>query len=349
MNRLKKINISLVLIIAILAASLGLAGCKGKVYLTTGLNKNELIKVSGQVVPMSLGKLILAVEKNSYSEGMKDDIWKTTVDGETLEKRLKDTVINQLSELKTISMLAVEKNIALTTSEKEKIQTAGKEFYESLKKEEIDSLGITKEDINTLYEYFTLSERLYELTTSSIDVEISDEEARVIKVQYCYVRNYYCDENNVEHKLDKDGLKAARAKIDEAYNKITNGGDFSLISKEYSDDTIYEYEFGRGEMDENFEKQAFLLENGQVSGVVEGEKGFYIIKCISNYEELKTEENKRELLKKYKNKAFTDMYEPYIQKQTFEYNKSYDDIDINSIVFNNSKLYEIYAKYFEEQ
>lgn len=33
----------------------------------------------------------------------------TTVDGETLEKRLKDTVINQLSELKTISMLAVEK------------------------------------------------------------------------------------------------------------------------------------------------------------------------------------------------------------------------------------------------
>lgn len=58
---------------------------------------------------MSLGKLILAVEKNSYSEGMKDDIWKTTVDGETLEKRLKDTVINQLSELKTISMLAVEK------------------------------------------------------------------------------------------------------------------------------------------------------------------------------------------------------------------------------------------------
>lgn len=44
----------------------------------------------------------------------------TTVDGETLEKRLKDTVINQLSELKTISMLAVEKNIALTTSEKKR-------------------------------------------------------------------------------------------------------------------------------------------------------------------------------------------------------------------------------------
>lgn len=349
MNKLKKINISIILIVTLLITGFSLAGCKGKVYLTTGLNKDELLKVSGQAVPMSLGKLILAVEKNSYQEGMKSDIWKTTVDGETLEKRLKDTVINQLSELKTMSMLADYKDITLTATEKEKIQDAANEFYKSLTDEEIKSIGITKEDIYTLYEYFTLSEKLYELTTSSVDVEISDEEARVIKVQYCYVRNFYLDENNVEHKLDADGLNAARAKIDEAYSKIINGDDFSLISKEYSDDTIYEYEFGRGEMDENFEREAFLLENGQVSGVIEGEKGFYVIKCISNYEELKTQENKKELLKNYKNKAFTDMYEPYMQKQTFEYNKDYDSIDINSIVFDNKQLYEIYAKFFEEQ
>lgn len=349
MKKLKKIYLSIILIITFVGSSC-MTGCDGKVYLTTGLNEDELIKVSGQIVPMSLGKLILAVEKNSYSEGLKADIWKMEADGVTLEERLKDTVINQLAELKTISMLAQEKNISLTVTEKEKVKTAAKEFYEGLTKEEVTSLGITEEDVRSLYEYFAVSQRLYELITGGVEIEISDEEARVIRVQYCYVRNFYYDEKNAEHGLDEYGLKAARDKIEEAYDKVIKGADFSLIAKEYSDDTVYEYEFGRGEMTENFENQAFLLENGQVSGIVEDEKGFYIIKCISNYEELKTEENKKELVKKYKNKVFTEMYEPYMREQTYEYNnKKYDAIDINSIVFNNKNLYEIYAQYFEEQ
>lgn len=336
-------------ILLIMAVGFITAGCNGKVYFTTGFNNDEMIKVSGEVVPMSLGRLILAVEKSNYASELGDEIWKLEIDGESLWEKLKQTVKIQLSELKTISMLAKEKNILLSVSENEKINNATEEFYNSLSEEEREALGITKEDVRTLYEYFRVSEKLYELTTNGITVEISDEEARVIKVQYCFVKKYYYDENNNEKQLDSEGVEAARKIIEEANEKIKTGTDFSLIAKEYSDDTIYEYEFGRGEMEQNFENAAFSLENGEISDIVESEKGFYIIKCLNSYEELKTEENKVELLKKYKNKAFHDMYEPFMAEQTYEYNdKEYNNIDIDSLVLNNNKLYEIYSQYLEE-
>lgn len=336
-------------ILLVMVMSFSISGCNGKVYFTTGFNKDELIKVSGEVVPMSLGKLILAVEKERYTSGLGEEIWKLQISGESLWEKLKQNVKIHLSELKTISMLAQQKNILLSTSENEKIDKAAWEFYNGLSEEERMSLGVTKEDIKTLYKYFRVSEKLYELTTNGVTVEISDEEARVIKVWYCFVKKYYYDEDNRKILLDTKGIEAARSKICEASEKINAGTDFSLIVKEYSDDVVYEYEFGRGELEQNFENTAFSLENGEISDIVENEDGFYIIKCISSYEELKTEENKNDLLKNYKNKAFRDMYETFMVDQTYEYNdKEYDNINIDSLVLNNNKLYEIYSQYLEE-
>lgn len=346
MKRKSKLLLNYLLVVIYIVCAFG---CNGKVYLTTGLDADQLLKVSGEVVPISIGKLILATQRNNYQEELGEEIWKVNVDGVSMEEKLKEVVKLKLAELKTISMLAKEKNILLSNSEKENISKAAEAYYGELTEEEKESLGITKEDIYTLYEYFRVSEKLYDLTVNSADVEISDEEARVIKVQYCFVKTYYIDENNNEIELDEDGKAAAENRIHEAYTRLQSGTDFSVIAKEYSDDTIYEYEFGRGEMEKNFEDAAFQLENGGISEIITGEKGFYIIKCINSYDELKTEENKRQLLEEYKNKAFMDMYEPFLNKQTYEYNdKEYNSIDINSLILDNSKLYEIYSQYVEE-
>lgn len=341
-NKIAKLLLSIMLIIS-------LTGCGGKVFLTTGLDADQLLKVSGQVVPMSLARLILATEVLNYTEEFGEEIWNVQVEGDNLSEKLKSTVKQQLAELKTISMLANQKNIKLTNGEKEKLDKAAKEFFSQLSEEEIASLAITEQDVYTLYEYFLLSEKIYNLVTDAVDIEVSDEEARVIRVQYCFVRNYYLDESNNKVLLTGDGKIAAENRIAEAYQKMIQGNDFTVIAKQYSDDTVYEYEFGRGQMETTFEETAYSLENGETSEIIECENGYYIIKCIEDYVELKTEENKTALLQQYKTEEFLKLYEPFLKNQTYEYNdKEYEKINIADLKLEHNNLYKIYSQYVEE-
>ena len=81
-----------------------------------------------------------------------------------------------------------------------------------------------------------------------------------------------------------DAQKAeARKKIEDVQQKIKNGGDFAELAKEYSEgpsnvrggDLGY---FRRGQMVKPFEDAAFALQPNEVSGVVETQFGYHIIK-----------------------------------------------------------------------
>ena len=90
-------------------------------------------------------------------------------------------------------------------------------------------------------------------------------------------------------RLDQqpDQIKA-RQKIDEAYEKLKNGGDFNELAKEYSDDKItsskggYLGFFGINRYEKDFENAAFALENdGDYTQPVQTSIGWHIIKRIS--------------------------------------------------------------------
>ncbi len=79
-----------------------------------------------------------------------------------------------------------------------------------------------------------------------------------------------------------DDIEANRAKAEEALAKYRSGEMTmeKLIGSIYNEDISMGYEgnyFTRGEMDVAYEDAAFALEVGQVSDVIEGENGFYII------------------------------------------------------------------------
>lgn len=75
----------------------------------------------------------------------------------------------------------------------------------------------------------------------------------------------------------------ARAKIDGLRSEIADGGDFAALAKEQSDCPSSEQggdlgRFGKGEMVPAFDSAAFKLSPGELSGVVETDFGFHIIK-----------------------------------------------------------------------
>ncbi|WP_456432149.1 peptidylprolyl isomerase [Thermosulfuriphilus sp.] len=100
----------------------------------------------------------------------------------------------------------------------------------------------------------------------------------------------------------------ARREAEEILARVKAGEDFAALAKQYSDDPGSRAKggdlgfFSRGEMIEPFEKAAFALKVGQVSGVVESPFGYHIIKVeerrpaeIPSYEKVKKQVRDRAL------------------------------------------------------
>lgn len=77
----------------------------------------------------------------------------------------------------------------------------------------------------------------------------------------------------------------ARARADSLLERLRNGENFARLARQYTDDEATRDqggdlgEFGRGTMLPEFERAAFMMRAGEISGLVKTEVGYHIILC----------------------------------------------------------------------
>jgi peptidyl-prolyl cis-trans isomerase C len=126
--------------------------------------------------------------------------------------------------------------------------------------------------------------------------------------------------------------KAAKEKAEELLKKVQGGGDFAAIAKESSDcpssakggDLGF---FSKGQMVPEFEKAAFELKKGEISGVVKTKFGYHIIKVTDKKEarqmtldEVK-DQIKDQLMREKQKTAFDDYTNNLKSKATIKINE----------------------------
>jgi len=85
-------------------------------------------------------------------------------------------------------------------------------------------------------------------------------------------------------KITEDAKFIAKEKAEKLLDSVKLGMDFSELAKKYSDDSLSAIQGGslgkskKGSFVKEFEDAAFLLKPGEVSGIVETEFGYHIIK-----------------------------------------------------------------------
>ena len=108
-----------------------------------------------------------------------EEIWHVQVDESTLDERFKDIVMARIARIKAMNLLAEEHEVKLDATEEAIARRAAQEYMTSLGTEQAETLHVNEDLIYTMYAEYALANKVYEVLTSDVNPEISDDEAKL--------------------------------------------------------------------------------------------------------------------------------------------------------------------------
>lgn len=304
-----------------------LAGCKKGVALIAD-GKVE----KGYTLPQIM--VVAMTEKNRYEEVCTTQIWEVEVqegeEKESFSSLLTEQIRSFMEEMKIMNLLAQEKGVDLTSEERSDMEQAAEEYYKNLTAEDIRYMEVTKEDVQTVFEDYRLADKLVGELTGDVSLEVSDSEAKVISIQQART---------------EDGQAAKLL----AENASAEGADFQKCASD-AGISVTARQLGRAEESRQFEDAAFALTAGQVSGVIEEDGAFYVLKCVSDYDEAATLERKERIYEERKMKAFTEIYDEFKDGVNLAYSDdAWEKLDFSEDgIAENADFFELYHKYTQQ-
>lgn len=333
---MKRKFITLCLVAALFSTTL--MGCTiGNTEIVLNMNsvgRNHVFSINGTKCTKDEARLYLCNYQNIYGTAYGLNLWdydySKVEEGASLEEYVKDVTLAELASIMCMEQLAQQQELTLTEEELEKIAAATNEYYESLSREEISYIGLDKNELKGFYEKYAIAQKLYNTLTQGVNEEVSDDEARVIRIQQIYVKS-----------------EEAATQVQQ---KLANGEKFDSLASNYNEAGVIEKNLARGEYPEAVDKVVFHLDNGEESGMIATDEGYYFIKCLNKFDEELTEANKENIIVKRREEQFDDKYIEFVETSQFELNESVWDsikVDTSGKITTNS-FFEVYEKYFTE-
>ena len=265
-----------------------LAGCGPREASMEGERAAEADYTQGQIM------VIAATERNRYQNIYTSQLWQVEADpeGNTFEEVLKDQMGRFLVELATVDQMAQEQGVELTSQEEDSLKSLSQEYYAGLTQEDLDYIGVAQDEVYDLYCMYYRADKMVEEMTQGQNLEVSDAEAKVIEIQ----------------QIRLDTREEAEEVLTLAQEE---GADFASLGARYSTDSQLARSMEWSEEMDALGEAAFALEQDAVSGIVEQDVGYYILKCVNAYDQEATAVRKERLAQEKKSEAFSGIYEPY--------------------------------------
>lgn len=272
--------------LAAILCMLFLTGCKGGLSMVADSKETK-----GYSLPQSM--IIVATERNRYQQVYTNQLWDVVLeDGTSFQTYLLEQVQTFLQNMKTMTLLAKDQSITLTSAEKDQVRRLSDTYFSGLSQDDIDYMNISLDDVITLYQEYYLANKVVNELTKELNLEVSDSEAKVISIQLIQLS-------------DSETASQVYESV------IAEGSDFAPLAKEHSTDPQTERQLGRGEVSKALEDAAFSLTPGSISPVIVSDGTHYIIKCINDYDQAATQERKTQIYNERKNQVFQQIYSQF--------------------------------------
>lgn len=252
-----------------------------------------VIAVGNEAVEYREFMAYMYILKNRYQDSIDEGIWSYNFeDGRSFEYMAKEETVSLITELKIIAREAKDVGIELNSDEKEDIKRYVETIFQEIPEEEISEYDINTDLLTEIYMENEIANKVYDSCISGVDTNISEDAVKQITVQYLY--------KNAQNTTDSD-----MRKIKKAAAKST---DFQTFAEKETEADKMEITFGQGDMGSEFTNAAFSLTTGQLSDVIAADGGYYIIYCVSDYNEDMTKQKREEMIAAEQKKIFEAKY-----------------------------------------
>ncbi len=330
--------------------ALGLGGCESinrdtKIVLTTGFTKDEVFRIETASCYKKEVMVYLTNLQNQYEQVYGTEIWQQERDGVTIEQSVKESVLAEIAQIKTMNLMAENYGLSLNEAEQSAVEEAAKTYYESLTETEKKQLDVTVDTIRQLYREYALADKVYDYMIKDVNPEISDDEARTVVVQQILIRT-----GTQEQPYSDEQKSYAYAQAVEALRRVEAGEDFDVVAARYSEAEESTVSIRKGDRDAAYEDTAFELGNEEVSDVIETPEGYYILKCVSTLNREETDSNKVKIVEERRKEVFGREYDSYVQTLTRHMNEEiWQEITLlHNSEITTSDFFEVFARYYKK-
>lgn len=247
--------------------------------------------------------------KDKYQDTLGEGIWNYEIEpGKTLGSMTTAQVVSMIAQMKIIGNEAKELGISLSGDEIENIRQYAASILQTIPEQDVQNYMLDLETMTNVYCENEIADRVYDSCINGVSTSITDDDSRQCTVWYIYLQTSGINQSGVQVNLTEEEVKGRYKEAKKLRKKAKDVTDFYSFAQANTESDNAELTFGRGDMSDEFTNAAFVLNEGELSPIIQTPEGFYLIYMVdANNEELATAK-KEELVAAAQKANFEQMY-----------------------------------------
>ncbi len=258
-----------------------------------------VVSVGRTIVTYKEYKVYDYLMKSQYEDVLDTDVWTYTPpeEQESIGQEAIEDVVRLIIQIKVIGKAAASQGIELAADEKEEADHNAQECFASLPQEKMEQDGITQNLLSQIFEEHKLAEKMYNVVTGQVDVNLTQEQSNAARVQLIFRAANGQNKEEVRQQMQALAEQAKSLK-----------GNFYKFARENTQSDEVECLVGQLDERSNLVNTVLGMQQYEMSGVIEESDGFYIAYCVEPTNSSIIEEYKNQAVEEKQVKAFQDAY-----------------------------------------
>lgn len=325
-------------VVVILSVMIAWENLHPRLILTVNGEKTYLEDMNYQI--METEQMYNSIASLYQQLGNEGSYWDMEEDGTTVRENAKQQVIDAEIEQQILYAEALKNGYEVTEEEKKEAAADAKDMISNMPDEQKRKTGFTEENLTETLAEMILAQRYRQDVIDGFDIDdakiragVNKEQYREYKTQAFFISDAD-EEGNVFTDAEMEERKQALIKEAEA---AKNADDWSKVLDTKDESQIVSYEainFIKEDdsYDEAVMKKAMTMANGEISDVIEGEDGLYIIKMVDNNSQARYEEEVKDAISEVENEKFEEKYASIYEQYEIKINeKEWKKVDLGNV------------------
>lgn len=329
-------------------AVLALAGAMAVTSLT-GCGSSELadsevaLTVNGDEVTADIANFYArytqAQYETYYLAYYGEDMWGSVKDEASYQNAVKETTADALADMLLMEDHMAEYGVEFTDEDKALVDKAVAGFTEVNSAEALEKVSGSDAAVERLLTLLTIQVKMTNEIYKTADLEVSDEEAAQMKMEYVVFPFEETDEEGTTRNLTDDEMKALKEEADSFAEGAKGEVDFKAFATESGEEAL-EATFDAEEtqtLPVELVEAASALKEGETTGLVEGPNGYYVARLVSEFDVEATEAEKEAILAERKTAKLDEVLAAWREEAEIKVNESvWKKIDFDAMSISMS-------------